>query len=102
MFQILTRRLQCAAQCATTELSETSKTPNPLSLFPVDKIRRFIISIKHIDGAEQKSPLQITPFTPQIMVETHHTTPVLVVGGGPIGLMTAYQLARLDVPCLLA
>ena len=36
------------------------------------------------------------------MVETHHTTPVLVVGGGPIGLMTAYQLARLDVPCLLA
>lgn len=30
------------------------------------------------------------------------TIPVLVVGGGPIGMMTAYQLSRLDTPCLLA
>jgi 2-polyprenyl-6-methoxyphenol hydroxylase-like FAD-dependent oxidoreductase len=29
-------------------------------------------------------------------------TPVVVVGGGPVGLITAYGLARLDVPCLLA
>jgi 2-polyprenyl-6-methoxyphenol hydroxylase-like FAD-dependent oxidoreductase len=29
-------------------------------------------------------------------------TPVVVVGAGPVGLITAYELARLDVPCLLA
>ena len=29
-------------------------------------------------------------------------TPVVVVGGGPVGLIAAYALARLDVPCLLA
>jgi len=32
----------------------------------------------------------------------HHTTPVLVVGAGPVGMFTAYQLARLDVPRSLA
>lgn len=31
-----------------------------------------------------------------------HETPVLVVGGGPIGLMSAYQLSRQGIPCLLA
>jgi ribulose 1,5-bisphosphate synthetase/thiazole synthase len=32
----------------------------------------------------------------------NHITPILVVGAGPIGMFTAYQLARLDVPCILA
>lgn len=31
-----------------------------------------------------------------------HETPVLVVGGGPIGLMSAFQLSRQGVQCLLA
>lgn len=30
-----------------------------------------------------------------------HETPILVVGGGPIGLMSAYQLSRQGVQCLL-
>jgi len=29
-------------------------------------------------------------------------TPVVVVGAGPVGLTVAYELARLDMPCLLA
>lgn len=29
-------------------------------------------------------------------------TPVVVVGAGPVGLIVAYELARLDMPCLLA
>lgn len=28
--------------------------------------------------------------------------PVIVVGAGPVGMLLAYQLHRLDVPCLLA
>jgi FAD-dependent monooxygenase len=29
-------------------------------------------------------------------------TPIVVVGAGPTGLLAAYELARLDVPCMLA
>jgi 2-polyprenyl-6-methoxyphenol hydroxylase-like FAD-dependent oxidoreductase len=31
-----------------------------------------------------------------------HETSVVVVGAGPVGLMAAYELARLDIPCILA
>jgi hypothetical protein len=31
-----------------------------------------------------------------------HETQVVVVGGGPVGMLTAFQLSRLGVPCLLA
>lgn len=29
-------------------------------------------------------------------------TPIVIVGGGPVGLLTAFQLSRLGTPCLLA
>jgi len=29
-------------------------------------------------------------------------SPILIVGAGPIGMLLAYQLARLGVPCILA
>jgi hypothetical protein len=32
----------------------------------------------------------------------HDRTPVLIVGGGPVGLLTAYQLARHEIPCIVA
>ncbi|KAK9482716.1 2,4-dichlorophenol 6-monooxygenase [Lipomyces starkeyi] len=32
----------------------------------------------------------------------HHENPIVVVCAGPVGMLTAYELARLDVPCLLA
>ena len=32
---------------------------------------------------------------------THHTTPVLIVGAGPAGLLLALQLARCSTPCIL-
>lgn len=36
------------------------------------------------------------------MVPITHNTPILIAGGGPVGLMLAYELSRLGVPCLLA
>jgi FAD-dependent monooxygenase len=29
-------------------------------------------------------------------------TSVLIVGGGPVGLLTAFQLSRLQIPCIIA
>lgn len=29
-------------------------------------------------------------------------TPIVIVGGGPVGLLTAFELSRLGIPCLLA
>jgi 2-polyprenyl-6-methoxyphenol hydroxylase-like FAD-dependent oxidoreductase len=29
-------------------------------------------------------------------------TPVVVVGGGPVGMVTAFELSQLGIPCLLA
>lgn len=36
------------------------------------------------------------------MEDIVHEIPVLVVGGGPVGLLTAWQLARSNVRCMLA
>lgn len=36
------------------------------------------------------------------MADVEHTVPVLVVGGGPVGLLTAWQLAENGVDCMLA
>lgn len=30
------------------------------------------------------------------------TTPVVIVGGGPVGMLIAFNLARFGVPCILA
>ncbi|THC96228.1 hypothetical protein EYZ11_004306 [Aspergillus tanneri] len=35
------------------------------------------------------------------MEDTVHKVPVLVVGGGPVGLLTAWQLARNGIHCML-
>ena len=34
--------------------------------------------------------------------KTSPDVPILVVGGGPVGMLTALGLARLNVPCILA
>lgn len=36
------------------------------------------------------------------MADTTHKVPVLVVGGGPVGLLTAWQLAEQGIECMLA
>ncbi|KAK9427692.1 FAD binding domain-containing protein [Lipomyces doorenjongii] len=35
-------------------------------------------------------------------IQVKHDTPVLVVGAGPVGLLTAYELGRLGIRCILA
>lgn len=37
-----------------------------------------------------------------IMEHFEHETPVVVVGAGAVGLLTAFQLARLGVPSIVA
>lgn len=31
-----------------------------------------------------------------------HEAPVVIVGGGPVGMLTAFELSRLGIECLLA
>jgi FAD-dependent monooxygenase len=33
---------------------------------------------------------------------SEHEVPVIIVGGGPVGMMTAFELSRLRIKCLLA
>lgn len=35
-------------------------------------------------------------------VSFSHDVPIVIVGAGPVGMILAYQLDRLGVPCLLA
>jgi 2-polyprenyl-6-methoxyphenol hydroxylase-like FAD-dependent oxidoreductase len=37
-----------------------------------------------------------------IQVTIEHETPVVVAGGGPVGMLTAFELSRLGIQCLLA
>ncbi|RDW82608.1 hypothetical protein BP6252_03720 [Coleophoma cylindrospora] len=37
-----------------------------------------------------------------VMENFDHATPIVVVGGGAVGMLTAFQLGRLGVPCIVA
>ena len=44
----------------------------------------------------------MTQTSPPAKDEEEEGVPVIVVGAGPVGMLLAYQLHRLNVPCLLA
>lgn len=45
---------------------------------------------------------QVLAIEPELNEAMKEDAPVIIVGAGPVGMVLAYQLDRLNVPCLIA